>query len=152
MIEDIGDLWGYKSKENLNILRVITTNGFVKQNGELVMGRGVALQAKKKYPHLPRILGEKVREGGNHVYIIDDYCIVSFPVKPDIWWANADIKLIQRSAIELRYLTKNGKWDYIVMPRPGTGNGHLKWEDVKPILENELIEPNFVVLSSERKS
>jgi len=43
MKEVIGNIWNYYNKGNWI---VITTNGTIKKNGEAVMGRGVALEAK----------------------------------------------------------------------------------------------------------
>ena len=52
MKEVKGDIW----KSDCDII-AITTNGVVKKNGELVMGRGIASQAKQRYPDIPKILG-----------------------------------------------------------------------------------------------
>lgn len=63
----------------------ITTNGFVKNNGEAVMGMGIAKQMAERYPELPAILGTAIRMHGNRVnYLmkIGDTAIYSFPVKP----------------------------------------------------------------------
>lgn len=46
----------------------ITTNGFIRHNGECVMGRGCAAEAKRRFPALPAELGAVLREAGNHVY------------------------------------------------------------------------------------
>jgi len=50
--EDKINLWEYPADA-----RVITTNGFVKNNGEAVMGRGCAREAARKYPRLPLFWG-----------------------------------------------------------------------------------------------
>jgi len=44
----------------------ITTNGFVKSNGENVMGAGVAGAFKEKYPNLPLLVGSVIKDCGNH--------------------------------------------------------------------------------------
>ena len=66
----------------------ITTNGFVKRNGEAVMGRGCAKQAAELWPWLPTTLGRAINEGhGNtpkYLMTVDDKTqIWSFPVKPE---------------------------------------------------------------------
>lgn len=64
----------------------ITTNGFVKSNGENVMGRGCAHQAKEMIPQLPRILGSQIVTNGNHVHKLwyqNETWLLSFPVKTD---------------------------------------------------------------------
>lgn len=60
----------------------ITTNGIVKTNGEAVMGAGIAKEANIRY-NLARELGTKLRNGGNHCYIIgrSDKAVISFPTK-----------------------------------------------------------------------
>jgi len=51
----------------------ITTNGYVKKNGLAVMGRGCALQARKRFMGLPRVLGEKIQQNGNIVQKVHPY-------------------------------------------------------------------------------
>lgn len=134
------DLWDYCS-----FGLCITTNGTVKYNNCAVMGRGCALEAKQRIPNIDQILGSKINRFGNHVWPLFCYRgqeIYSFPVKHD-WWDKADIELIKRSCMELCELVKGR---IIALPRPGCGNGHLKWEDVKPVIE-PLLPDNIVVVS-----
>lgn len=65
----------------------ITTNGFVKKNGESVMGRGCAKEAAYRYPILPKLVGNHIKTIGNTPYIADfetgaQWRLVTFPVKP----------------------------------------------------------------------
>lgn len=129
MIEVKGNLWDYPAD-----WRVITTNGFVKKNGECVMGRGCAFEAKKKFPELAKELGWRIKEGGNTPYRFTKWGLITFPVKHN-WWEKADLELIKQSAEILNIDATNHPDMQIVMPRPGCGNGQLKWEDVKPLLE-----------------
>lgn len=155
MQEISGDLWSVipvQSEDNKvrpKILRVITTNGFVKNNGELVMGAGCALQAKKKNPYIPKIIGEDVKENGNTVLIynnlFEEFDLATFPVK-NVFWERARLSLIRKSCRELRYLTRS-KYDCVVLPKPGCGNGKLEWEKVRPVLEEELPEPIYCVIT-----
>lgn len=127
MIEIVGNIWQYPAHKI-----VITTNGTVKSNGELVMGRGLALQAKTKFPNLAYDLGQAVTLNGNHVQRIPKYLsLISFPVKHN-WYEKADLKLIERSCFELKHIIDS---DLIyVMPRPGCGNGKLSWNEVKDLV------------------
>ena len=144
MREDIGNLWTYPADAV-----VITTNGFVKKNGEVVMGRGCALEAAIKWPNLPKWIGQAIEDYGNHVFAfrrdIGNLKIFTMPVKHH-WREKADIKLIKRSAEELT--AEVNAWGYktVVMPRPGCGNGQLDWEDVKPVLE-EILDDRFVAIT-----
>ena len=142
MKEITGNIWDYN-----NSYIVITTNGFVKSNGECAMGRGVALEAKTRYSKLPKELGSMIKDFGNHVYRFDQYKLLTFPVKHN-WWEKADLSLIERSVQELKTATgfASGLNQLpIYMVRPGCSNGHLDWIDVKPILEKYLDDRYIVV-------
>ncbi|MFH1547674.1 MAG: ADP-ribose-binding protein, partial [bacterium] len=96
-----GNLWKIQSD-----YKVVTTNGFVKKNGAAVMGRGVALQAKQKFSGLEFSVGEYIKTYGNHVGLISEETgIVIFPTK-SVWWEVSDLRLIERSAKELKKLTE----------------------------------------------
>jgi len=138
-----GDLWEYHRKK---FWIVIPTNGFVKNNGEAVMGRGLALQAKRKFPKLPSELGKLIRTRGNVVFPFFKYRIFIFPVKK-VWWEKASFKLIEQSCLFLRDVWKPNIMEIqlpVYLPRVGCGNGKLDWKDVKPILER-VLDDRFVV-------
>jgi hypothetical protein len=124
----------------------ITTNGFVKKNGEAVMGAGCAKEAAKRWPDLPRILGNNIKSAGNLVNLLwkDEAILVAFPVKHN-WFEKADIELIERSAAQLMILTEVAGWQKVLLPRPGCGNGRLEWADVRKVLEPILDERVYVV-------
>lgn len=84
MLEITGDLFEQKCDAIC-----ITTNGFVKKNGEAVMGAGVAKQAADRWITLPKILGKCLLAGKDGVNTLLEsawdetpYEVVSFPVKP----------------------------------------------------------------------
>lgn len=145
MLEVTGDLWTYPAE-----FRCITTNGVVNARGELVMGKGIALEAKRRYPSLPKLLGAAVQKQGNiPVMFMDGSCngIISFPTKHH-WRNPSDLDLIAESAEALAYWSRHD-WDVppvIALPRPGCGNGGLDWErQVRPVLV-DLLNDNFVVV------
>lgn len=144
MVEVTGNLWDYPAD-----IRVITTNGTVKKNGECVMGRGCASEAKKHHPGIARALGRMLEQHGNHVFQLAQGggTLFSFPVKHN-WFEKADCRLILRSAKELVAVLSNRgmeTWS-VVLPRPGCGNGQLKWEDVKPVLA-PILDDRFHVIT-----
>jgi hypothetical protein len=160
MREITGNLWEVKCAA-----RCITTNGeTLSDNVTAVMGRGVALQAKERYPWLPKRLGKLLRAHGNHVYDLgrwDKVRIITFPTKRR-WRAPSELRLIRESCRELRslILPETGlvagmprPKDFpklvgdIVLPRPGCGHGNLNYAAVRPILLEELPEDNFVVVT-----
>lgn len=139
-----GNIW-YTSAEAL----VIPTNGDVNRHGEAVMGRGLALQAARRYPLLPKVLAMLMREHGNHVFDLyrprHQPLIVSFPVKHH-WHHMAQLDLIERSTIELVQMADHHEYRQVALPRVGCGNGALNWNEVKPILEHYL-DDRFVLVS-----
>lgn len=149
MLEVVGDLFTYSPVsvcETTKVLRCVTTNGVVKANGNLVMGAGVAKDAARKFPDLPHLLGQLVDERGNHVFILDQFGVASFPTKHN-WKDNSDLDLIQQSCRELLWLSK--KWDYVILPRVGCGLGGLDWEQqVKPIVEKYFEDNKFIIVRS----
>jgi len=109
------------------------------------MARGVAGQAARRFPLLPEVLGELLQSSGNHVYQLGDG-IVSFPVEESAWeWP--DLRLISRSARELRELADREGWDRVLVPRPGCGGGGMDWREVRPLLE-EHFDGRFLIISA----
>ena len=165
MLEITGNMWSLVDSYDAI---VITTNGCVKTNGEAVMGRGCAPEAAKRFPELPRSLGNTITAHGNHCHRFDfATVIVTFPVKPQSmflysdwqvrqyvvgykadslsppcsvpgWMLKAQLPLIDRSAKELVEIVDNAKWESVLMPRPGCGAGELDWPTVKSYLEPYL--------------
>jgi hypothetical protein len=118
---------------------VITTNGTIKRNGEAVMGRGVALQAKEQFPSLSAELGMALNRIGNVPHVFFKYKLITLPVKHE-WMQQADLKLIEQSLGILTHIDRRleaSKYEppTVYLPRPGCGNGGLKWEDVRPLCE-----------------
>ena len=119
------------------------------------MGRGVARQARDRFPGLDYSLGCYILEYGNRVFDLGMITsepgygarIVSFPVKHN-WWEPADPLLIVQSAQQLVELADKRLWRAIVLPRPGCGNGHLHWQDVERLLVH-VLDDRFTVLEYE---
>jgi len=117
------------------VVYVITTNGYVKNNGQAVMGRGTALIAATIAPKLPTILGDLLISYGNKPYLLPGN-FVTLPVKHK-WDEKADPVLIGKSLdilMDMWDLYGFGKRQ-VYIPRPGCGNGQLAWETVKPMME-----------------
>lgn len=136
MIERIGNIWDYYPS---NIIAV-TTNGILNSRSELVMGKGIALEAKYRNPNLPKTLGGMVKQFGNIPFLVDR--IISFPTKHH-WKDKSDIELIKQSA---RILVELAKGRAVYLTRPGCGCGGLKWENVKPVIA-EILTDNFTILT-----
>lgn len=137
MKEIIGDYWGLVRSEKPDAI-VCTTNMIVKQDGDLVMGAGVAKAFKKRWPGLPREWGTRITEGRhNNGFMIDkspfEPWLVAFPTKRD-WRNKSDLLLITQSARILMCVTRAMGWSKVLMTRPGCGNGGLSWPVVRKIL------------------
>lgn len=131
-----GDLWSSDQE-----YKIITTNGVVRNDGALVMGKGVALQAALRFPEIPKILGSYVKAFGNVPLIFNNYKLITFPTK-NHWIDKADINLIETSAVKIYNLLP--RETTAAMTRPGCGNGGLKWDEVKPRIESILDDRFFV--------
>jgi len=146
MFEIQGNLW----KLPADII-CVTTNGFVKADGKAVMGRGCAKEATKLIPGIEEELAKKIKTHGNNVAYLAEHRgrkILSFPVKHN-WWEEASLELIERSCQQLKFYVNdiyNNQRRFIVVPRPGCGNGKLEWIDVKPICE-EYFDDRFGVVT-----
>lgn len=133
MKQATADLWKFPADA-----RCITTNGATRQDGQAIMGRGVAAQAKAKWPMVAAVLGWQLRADGNHVHVVmagagDTAVLVAFPVKHR-WQDPADLDLIKRSCGELMDLADRLDLRAIALVRPGCGNGRLAWAEVEPAI------------------
>lgn len=142
MIETIGDIWEYAP----SVVIAITTNGSLTRDGRAIFGRGVAKQAVLRYPGLAEKLGRLLAEGGNHVFDLE-HGIVTFPVE-ETPWSLPDLRIIARSAEELRLMADRSGWERVVVPRPGCGGGGLAWKDVLPLLA-PWFDDRFTVISQQ---
>jgi hypothetical protein len=133
MKEVRGNLWDYYGRIHTAIC--ITTNGTVKSNGMCVMGRGCAKEATQRISGIALELGRKIRAVGNVVQSLDNFKIWAFPVKHN-WYETADLELIKKSALSLKLIAECAAYSHyqFYLPRPGCGNGHLLWENVRPLL------------------
>lgn len=109
-----------------------------------VMGKGIALEFKKKYPemfmeYVLKCNRGEVKPGIPYVYQYNGISILNFPTK-DHW----------RSPSRLSYVVDGLDWfvenykkfgiDSIAFPPLGCGNGGLTWNSVGPIMYQKLIK------------
>lgn len=141
--------------ENLWTLRergeiiAITTNGFVKRNGEAVMGRGCAYEATQKLPGLKKTLGSYITKWGNRVFYFKAQGLITFPVKHH-WGEPADTKLIAKGCAQLMHILDKFGIEAVYLPRPGCGNGRLAWDEVRLIIEPLLDDRVTIVTFPKR--
>lgn len=144
MKEVEGDLWKFwEAGEWI----CITTNGRTDKHGKAVMGRGVALEAKNRFPDLAKHLGALLGKFGNNAYHFAEHRLVTFPTKHD-WKEKSNLHLIRRSAIKLMWMldAKKIPVEKVYLPRPGCGNGGFEWSQIEPVLSS-ILDDRFIVVN-----
>ena len=144
MQEIQGNIWDFYDQ---GYWCVITTNGDRKKNGDAIMGRGIALEAARRFPDLPRMQGQRLEYNGNKLSPFYDLHLFCFPTKWH-WWEKSDLSLIAVSAFQLANYPEECYYPIktpIYLVRPGCGNGELLWTDVRSVLERYL-DHRFIVV------
>src|SRR5205807_1442065 len=111
-----------------------------------VMGKGIALMFKEAFPEnfkaYERACKEKrVQLGKMFVTEREDLLgpkwIINFPTKGH-WKYPSQIKWIEEGLADLVRVMEEKKIRSIAIPPLGSGNGGLKWTEVRPLIENVL--------------
>jgi hypothetical protein len=120
---------------------MITTNPIIRKDGAVVMGRGIAAQAKERYPTLPYDFADQLKNlhpevDQRNVGFIGKYeetSIYWFMVK-NHWKEEASLNIIRESVFQLQY---GFDWRDIRVDLnfPGIGNGRLNRQSVLPLLK-----------------
>jgi hypothetical protein len=111
----------------------ITTNKYIKNDGTAVMGAGCSKEAADQFPDLPYLLGQSIKTRGNVVSSLRKD-ILSFPVKYN-WFEKGNPSLIKKSVAELKKRAEERPKLKFILPRPGCGNGKLKYKQIRHLLE-----------------
>lgn len=143
----LGNMWTVFTQVDLFC---ITTNSYIRKDGELVMGRGIARQARDRYPGLGLALGNAISDAGMHGKVYGLLVSPSWPIKKLAafqvkvnWQANADLDIIKKSAQALwKFATANPDKS-IALNFPGIGYGRLDYNNVLEIVKHL---PNNVTL------
>ncbi len=117
---------------------IVTTNSTLRSDLSLVMGRGSALEATKRWPGIDRECGKAIADhfARNVVY---GFLVVRpnfgiFQVKK-FWGDMAELGIIKISVEFLANYAGAYAGMEFRMNFPGIGNGRLKYEEVLPLLE-----------------
>lgn len=108
-----------------------------------IMGKGVALAFKKRYPemfkdYVQRCQRGEVRLGHPYTYATDDgHVVVNFPTK-DHWRAVSRLSDILLGLDSLKEHYQEWGIRSIAVPPLGCGNGQLEWRVIGPTLHREL--------------
>lgn len=135
MILEKGNMWDVFHETDIFM---ITTNPIIRNDGAVVMGRGIALEAKTRFPELPYdFANELLTNGNSFVDRIGHYegvPIWYFMVK-NHWKEDADIGVIASSVFQLKKIASIGN-NRIDLNFPGIGNGRLDRNSVLYLLED----------------
>jgi len=112
-----------------------------------VMGKGIALQFKNKWPENNRAYeaackAKQVRPGKMFVFdsggLVKPNFIVNFPTK-DHWRAKSRIEFIKAGLADLVVQIEQLGIRSIAVPPLGCGNGGLEWNAVRPLIEKAFL-------------
>ena len=116
-------------------------------NTEGIMGKGIALQFKNKFPYNFKKYQEACRAGElvpGKLIIVNDQdliggpvWIINFPTKTS-WRKPSEYEYIEKGLDELVVRLPELNINTIALPPLGSGNGGLDWDRVKKILINKL--------------
>lgn len=129
-----GDMWSVFDEVDYFI---VTTNSFVKQNGELVMGRGIAKQVRDKFPGIAAELGQAVKDHSEHLGhygLVATGKIGAFQVKFH-FKDRASLELIAENLYRFAKYAREHSDISFAMNFPGIGNGGLAPHWIKPLLD-----------------
>ena len=113
-----------------------------------VMGRGIALQFKNMYPdnfkaYASACKREEVRPGRMFVFetgqLTNPRFIINFPTKRH-WRGKSRIDDIESGLLALVEEVKARRIISVAMPPLATDLGGLRWQDVRPLIENAMRE------------
>lgn len=132
MIEYIrGNLFESKAKVLVNPVNTVG-----------IMGKGLALQFRKKYPHTYSVYKAACKSnllmiGKLMITHEEDRDILLFPTKTD-WKLPSKIEYIEAGLKKLVISYREKEIKSIAFPKLGCGLGGLDWNDVKQLMEKYL--------------
>lgn len=153
MILKRGDMWSAWDAADLFL---ITANACIKPDHRLVMGAGIAKQARDRWPGIDLRAGTALRglskggegfkrNGRKYVLLKPDYKLLvsgDYPMRKlglfqvkDYFHASASTSLIRESASALEFWCRAFPEAQVHLNFPGIGNGRLKKDAVLPIIE-----------------
>lgn len=120
-----------------------------------VMGKGIALEYKKRYPDMfveykKACENKDLKCGKLMLWYGSDHWILLFPTK-EHWRGSSKMEYIRLGLEAFRQHYADYNITSIAFPKLGCGNGGLKWEDVKLVMEEYLTDlpiDVYVYLSS----
>lgn len=119
-----------------------------------VMGKGIALQFKNAFPNNYRAYADACKKEEvviGKLFVTKDRnlalgekIIINFPTKKD-WRKPSEYSFIDSGLTDLIKVIEEYQIKSIAIPPLGAGNGGLKWEKVKQIIEEKLSALNIEI-------
>jgi O-acetyl-ADP-ribose deacetylase (regulator of RNase III) len=107
-----------------------------------VMGKGIALTFKKRFPGMYEEYRKKCQQNRLQIGIIDVYLdetpvVINFPTKKH-WKDPSKLEYIEKGLEN--FCARYADWGIksVAFPQLGCGLGGLKWSEVQPIMEQYL--------------
>lgn len=103
-----------------------------------VMGKGLALQFKQRFPnmyrdYLHRCAAGQVRLGEPYLYRLSTPWVMNFPTKHH-WRDRSRLEDIERGLLHIKQHYREWGVQSIAFPALGCGLGGLSWSDVEPVI------------------
>lgn len=107
-----------------------------------VMGKGIALSFKKRYPGMFEVYKKacdkhQLTIGKLMLYYAPDHWILLFPTKEN-WRNPSKIEYLEAGLSKFVATYTEKRITSIAFPKLGCGNGELPWTEVKPVMERYL--------------
>jgi len=112
-----------------------------------VMGKGIALQVKQRWPEVDRAYRDACKRGDvvlGRMHVVErgglgdgPRIVINFPTK-DHWRSRSRLDDIETGLVDLHEVIERLHITSIALPPLGCGNGGLEWSDVRPLIEKAL--------------
>lgn len=111
-----------------------------------VMGKGIALQFKERFPVNFKVYADACKKGEMQVgkmLLVKEHTlngekiVINFPTKTE-WFRKSQYSYVEEGLKDLANVIAKHKIKSIAIPPLGCGNGGLKWEKVKPLMDKYL--------------
>ncbi|KEQ30342.1 phosphatase [Pedobacter antarcticus 4BY] len=111
-----------------------------------VMGKGIALQFKERFPQNFKIYADACKKGlvkVGRMLIVNEHTlegekiIINFPTKEQ-WFKKSQYRFIEEGLQALAQEIRTRNIKSIALPPLGCGNGGLNWEKIKPMINHYL--------------
>lgn len=114
-----------------------------------VMGKGIALEFKKRYPSMfntykKHCSSNALRPGSLYLWRSDTKWILNFPTK-DHWRDKSEIKYLEDGLQKFVDTYKSKGITSIAFPQLGCANGGLNWNEVEPLMKKYLEDLDILV-------